>query len=316
MAKPNRRECRFDGIGRSQVPPVLGREVIEGQQLLAILPQTFARFLILGVVFFQEVIECCLGVRFRFRLPDFVDVTFGFRLNALGHSVQHVGRLVDPTTLLLRFREYLSQSRPEAECSVTHRNLRCRRKPMPLQIQEQFRPTLLAFTIAVEDRDQLFLSVGRRAHQHQNTLLFAGIVFQTDLHMDAVRPDVNVLFLGEVAFHPRVVLVAPLLFEPDDDVGTESLGLLADERLQHLTKVARRDSFEIQPGDQLFDGVGPSEIGGQHARRELHAVFGNRSVIANASLFDLNGPRAGQNFPGRQASVLTTRRRPCSSRRC
>ena len=65
MAKPNRRECRFDGIGRSQVPPELGREVIEGQQLLAILPQAFARFLILGVVFLQEVIECCLGVRFR-----------------------------------------------------------------------------------------------------------------------------------------------------------------------------------------------------------------------------------------------------------
>jgi len=61
MSEPNRRECRFDRIGRSQVGPVLGREVIEAQQLLAILPQAFARFLILGVVFFQEVIECCLG---------------------------------------------------------------------------------------------------------------------------------------------------------------------------------------------------------------------------------------------------------------
>ena len=73
--------------------------------------------------------------------------------------------------------------------------------------------------------------------------------------MDAVRLDVNVLLLGEIAFHPRVVLVAPLLFEPDDDVGAESLGLLADERLQRLAEVARRDSFEVQPGDQLFDGV-------------------------------------------------------------
>ncbi len=122
---------------------MFGRKVVEGQQLFPIFPQAFARFLIFGIVFLQEVIEGCLGVCFRFRLPDFVDVTFGFRLNALGHFVQHVGRLVDPTTLLLRFREYLSQSRPEAECSVTHRDLRCRRQPTLLQIQEQFSAKML-----------------------------------------------------------------------------------------------------------------------------------------------------------------------------
>ena len=68
MSQPNCRERRLDWIRGSQVSPVLGREVVEGQQLVAILPQTVAGLLVLGVVLLQELIEGRLGIGFRLRL--------------------------------------------------------------------------------------------------------------------------------------------------------------------------------------------------------------------------------------------------------
>ncbi len=110
--------------------PVLGWEVIEGQQLVLVFLQTLARFRILGVVFFQEVLECGLGVGFRFCLPDFMNIPLGFRLYALGQLVEHIGRLVNPTALLLRLGKDLSQGGPKTQCTVTHGDLRGDGKPM------------------------------------------------------------------------------------------------------------------------------------------------------------------------------------------
>lgn len=70
MPQANRGERRLDRIRRSQVNPVLRREIIKGQQLLAILSQTVTGFGILRRVLFQEVIPSRQRVRLRFRLPD------------------------------------------------------------------------------------------------------------------------------------------------------------------------------------------------------------------------------------------------------
>ena len=68
MAQADRGERAFDGVGRPQVAPVLGGEVVERQQLVAIFLQAFARLGVLRGVLFQEVIEC-LGRRSRASRP-------------------------------------------------------------------------------------------------------------------------------------------------------------------------------------------------------------------------------------------------------
>ena len=125
-----------------------------------------------------------------------MQVGFGFRLHALGHLVEHVGRLVNPAALLACLREDLAKSRPEAQCTVADRDLRSRRQAALLQVQQQLAPALFAFAVAIEHRDQFLLAIGRGAHQHQQTLLFVGIVFQSNLGVNAIGPDVNVMLSG------------------------------------------------------------------------------------------------------------------------
>ena len=72
-----------------------------------------------------------------------------------------------------------------------------------LQIEEQFRPALFAFTIAVDDGDQFLLASGRRSHENEQALPLIGLVFQANIDVDAVRPDIHVLLPGEVASAPR-----------------------------------------------------------------------------------------------------------------
>ena len=43
MSQPDGGECAFDGVGGAQVNPVLGREVVEGQEHGAILGQALGR---------------------------------------------------------------------------------------------------------------------------------------------------------------------------------------------------------------------------------------------------------------------------------
>ena len=109
MTKSNRREGRLDRIGRPQVAPVFSGEVIEGEQDVTVLGQAFARGGVLRLVLFNEFIERFLGIGLRLGLPDFMQIRLGFRLNTFGHLVEHVGRLVNPASLLSGFREDLTK---------------------------------------------------------------------------------------------------------------------------------------------------------------------------------------------------------------
>src|SRR6056297_769746 len=88
--------------------PVFGREVIEGQQYVAILLQAVASRCVLRAVLFNEFIERFVRTFLRFCLPDFVQVAFRFGLNALGHLVENIGRLVNPAALLTSLGENLA----------------------------------------------------------------------------------------------------------------------------------------------------------------------------------------------------------------
>jgi hypothetical protein len=75
---------------------------------------------------------------------------------------------------------------------------------------------LLGLPVAIADGDQLLVAVGGRPHQHQDAL---PILFQADVEMDAVGPDVDVVLAGQRPLAPGVVFLLPDGLEPGDGVG-------------------------------------------------------------------------------------------------
>src|SRR5215475_13606711 len=62
-------EGAFDGVGRPQVFPVLGREVVESEQRVSILAQAVGRLLVSQRVALDEGVERQLGGDLRFSHP-------------------------------------------------------------------------------------------------------------------------------------------------------------------------------------------------------------------------------------------------------
>src|SRR5258708_1131070 len=120
-------EGAFNGIGRPQVFPVLGREVVERQ----------------------------FGGGLGFGHPDFLQRAFGLRLLALRQLGEHVGGLVHPAALLARFRPDLTGGGlPEPERAVGDGEPRRHVEPAPLQVEQQIAPLLRALAGAIGAADQ------------------------------------------------------------------------------------------------------------------------------------------------------------------
>ncbi len=183
-AVADRRERAFDDVGRAQMLPVLGREVVEGQQRIAILDQALDSLVVLDAPGFDE------GVKGEERIlpglghPDLLQCPFGFRLLALRQLVQDVGGLVDPAALAAGLRPHFLDRPPEAERAVGDREFGPDREPAPLQVEEEFLPGLRALAHAVDEVDELLLAFGRGADDDQQAL---GGIFEPGLHVDAVN---------------------------------------------------------------------------------------------------------------------------------
>ena len=167
VTKTDGRERRFNRVGRPQVTPVFGWKVVERHQHVAVFLEAFACRCVLRTELFQEVVKRFVRIILCFGLPDFVQVAFRFGLNTLGHLVQNVGRLVNPAALLTSLWEHFADRRPEAQSTVANGNLRRQLQAALLEVDQQLAPALLAFAVAVEHRDQLFLAIGRCPHQYQ-----------------------------------------------------------------------------------------------------------------------------------------------------
>jgi hypothetical protein len=70
-------------------------------------------------------------------------------------TLQAALSLVLPTALRLRFKVDLSQSSPETQSAITHRQHR-RRHPTPLQVPENADPRLGRLAIVIFNGDDLF----------------------------------------------------------------------------------------------------------------------------------------------------------------
>ena len=79
-----RRKRRFDRVRRPDMYPVLCREIVEGQQLLAILAQLLHGSRILRPEPGQGPVECLVGFVSRLGHPDFMQRGLNLRLHRFG----------------------------------------------------------------------------------------------------------------------------------------------------------------------------------------------------------------------------------------
>ena len=116
--------------------PMLGGEVIESQQRIAVLVQAFRRLLVFHLIVLDESIKRSLGVSLGLGRPNLLQGAFGLRLLVLRQLGEHVGGLMHPTALLAAGRPDFADSFPEAERAVGDRQLRPHIEPPPFQIEQ------------------------------------------------------------------------------------------------------------------------------------------------------------------------------------
>ena len=119
---------------------MLGGKVIESQQHIAILVETFGCLFVFQLVALDKSIERNLGVGPRFGHPNLLQGAFGLRLLALRQLGEHIRSSMDPAALLARGRPDLAGSFPEAERAVSDRQFRPHIEPAPFQIEQQITP--------------------------------------------------------------------------------------------------------------------------------------------------------------------------------
>jgi hypothetical protein len=100
---------------------VLSREVVEGEQRLAILVQAFDGFLVLRAIVFYEGLARGHRVFLGLGHPDLLEGSLDLGVKALRQLVEHVRGLVYPAPLLTRLGPHLGQSLPKAERAVGDR---------------------------------------------------------------------------------------------------------------------------------------------------------------------------------------------------
>src|SRR6187549_926715 len=168
----------FDGVRRAQMLPVLGGEVVECEQRLAILAQAFGGLIVFNLVALDEGVESSVSIRLRLGHPDRLQGTLGLRMLALRQPVQDVRRFVHPAALLPRLGPHLAERLPEAERTVGDGQLRRDCQPAPLQIEQQGAPVMGALARAIGEANQLLFALWRCADDDEDALR---VILQTRL---------------------------------------------------------------------------------------------------------------------------------------
>jgi len=119
---------------------------------------------------------------------------------------------VEPAALLLGPGEDLAQRAPESQRPVAGREYRGAH-PASGAVAQQVSPRLGGLPVPVSQRDQLFAPVGAHADHHQQAQL---VLLQPDVHVDAVRPQVDVVRPGQVTGGEGALLGLPGLGKPGD----------------------------------------------------------------------------------------------------
>ena len=107
--------------------------------------------------------------------------------------------IMHPTTLFAAVWEHLAECTPETESSIADGQHR-RAHAASFEIAQLLGPRLRGLRIAVADRDQLLAAIGAHANEYQAA---QPLVFQTNVEMDSIGPQVHVVDLTQVALLER-----------------------------------------------------------------------------------------------------------------
>src|SRR6266849_10983724 len=149
--------------------PMLGRKVVEAKQDFFIFLQAFAGLWEFGLVTGDELIVSCQSRFPGWRQVHFVNELLGFALDAFGHLIEDVERLMHPATLLGDLAVFFLQSDPETQRTVSNSQLRGARKSHPFELAQKFTPGLGAFSVTINHREQLLVAILGGADYNQYT---------------------------------------------------------------------------------------------------------------------------------------------------
>ena len=314
-AVPDGGEHALDGIGRAQVVPVLGREVVERQQRVAVLDEAGDRLVILGAILVGERGHRGLGRGAIGRRPDLAQVGFGRGLDGLGHLVHDVDGFVDCAALAPGRWPDLLDCFPEAKCAIAGGQLGGDRQAARFQVNQQFAPALRAFAHAHLETEQLLLAFRRGPDQHQHAL---GLRLHARLQVDTVRPDINIPSGRQVALLPPRVIRLPLAPQPRNHRWRQVRDLLAQQRPERLLEIAHREAAQVEHRQHGIEAARAPRPARQDGRREADALGTSLVAAAVAQPDPLHRDRAdaglhralravGRAAPGGRARPATAR---------
>jgi hypothetical protein len=184
---------------------VLGREVVEAQQFLGVVGDLGHGLGPLGAVVAREHLDRTNSVVPVGGVADLGQGLTRPGVHRGGQAAEHVGELVDPVALLAGGWEHVAEGRPQAQRAVPDRDHR-RPHPAAPQIPQDLRPAVGGLPLAIGHRDQLLGAVGAHAHDHQAA---QASLLQPHPEVHAVRPDVHIVTVGQVALAEHLVVGLP-----------------------------------------------------------------------------------------------------------
>ncbi len=112
-----------DPTGGPQVAPVLGGERVERGESVPVAIELGGRLGVLGVKLRAEALPGRHGVGFGRRLGHLVQQLLGSWLQALGHRIKDIRRLVHPAALLACTGEDVPEGGPRAQRAIAGHKL-------------------------------------------------------------------------------------------------------------------------------------------------------------------------------------------------
>src|SRR5215471_7799650 len=171
------------------------REIVKGQESLTIFRQAIDCLFIFDAIGFDKSVKRFESILLGCRHPDLLQGSLGLWLLALRQLVQHISGFVHPTALATRFWPNFLERLPEPERAVGNGKLGPDREPTPPQVEQELFPRLRALPHPIGEADKFLFAFGCCSDNDEKAL---GLVLEPGLDMDAVDPEVNIAFGGQI----------------------------------------------------------------------------------------------------------------------
>src|SRR5690606_12441792 len=130
------------------------------------------------------------------------------------------------------------------------------------------------------------------------------ILFQTNVEVNTIRPDIDVVAIAQVPRAERLVLVHPARQQLADVARRQAGRFLSEERLQRLLEIARRQTAQIQDRQHLGHLRRASHVRRQNRTREaLSASIAVHSSVVDSRRRDLDRTRPYGHLPRLRPAV-------------